>query len=210
MIVERAIRLRLALLLAASLAPPTILAQTTGRMDGRVTDPAGAPLAGVMIIATSSKLPGEEHATTDDRGGFRLLALPPGDYRVVAQLDGFHPAERAGVRVPLGGSVVLDIGLVPAFAEKITVSDRAPIIDATSAARGVELAKEVIDVLPVPRSSGVIVSPTAEGAVTLASLSPGVVPALFGAPRVAGGTLNENRYLVDGLDTTEPTRGHAG
>jgi outer membrane receptor protein involved in Fe transport len=185
-------------------------AQTTGRIDGRITDPAGAPLAGVMIIATSPKLPGEEHAATDDRGGFRLLALPPGDYHVVAQLDGFHPVERAGVRVPLGGSVVLDIGLVPAFAERITVSDRAPVIDATSPARGVEMTREVIEVLPVPRSSGVIVNPAAEGANTLGSLAPGVLPGRFGAPRVAGGGVNESRYLVDGLDTSDPVVGLGG
>jgi hypothetical protein len=194
----------------ASFLAPIGAAQTTGRIDGRVTDLAGAPLAGVSVIATSPKLPGEEHAITDDRGVFRVLSLPPGDYQVVALRDGFHPTERAGVRVPLGGSVVLDLDLVPSFAERIMVSDRAPMIDATSSVRGIDLTREVIDVLPVPRSSGAIVNPNAEGANTLASLAPGVLPARFGAPRVAGGGVNENRYVVDGLDITSPHRGNAG
>ena len=151
-----------------------------------------------------------QQTATDERGVFRLLALPPGDYQVRAEFEGFHPFEQPNVRVPLGGSVVLDIGLTPAFEEQITVPGRPPVIDATSAARGIELSREVFDALPVARSSGVIVNPSSEGANALGALAPGVVPGPRGAPFVAGLTLGENRYLVDGLDTTNPQRGSAG
>ena len=147
---------------------------------------------------------------TDERGTFRLLALPPGEYTIVAELDGFHVVEQANVRVPLDGSVVLDLSLTPGFEEKITVAEVAPVIDATSATRGVELSREVFEVLPNARSTGLTVNASTEGANTLANLAPSVVPDHAGAPRFAGHGIHGNQYLVDGLDVTDPHRRMAG
>jgi outer membrane receptor protein involved in Fe transport len=186
------------------------VAQTTGRIDGRASGPQNTPLAGVRVTASSPSLPGTVRAVTDARGDFRLLALPPGEYRVLAEVDGFHPVERREVRVPLDGSIVLDIALTPAFEERVTVQGSAPVIDATSVSRGVVLPSEVFEALPIARSSGVLVSPNAEGANALAVLAPGVVPTGTGVPRSAGSGLSENRTLVDGLETTHILFGGAG
>jgi outer membrane receptor protein involved in Fe transport len=153
---------------------------------------------------------GEQRAITDERGAFRLLALPPGSYRVVARFDGFHTLEQAEVRVPLDGGVVLDLGLVPAFSETISVPGRPPVIDAASSARGTELPRETFEVLPSARSTGIALSPSTEGAITLGALAPGVVPGRTGSPRIAGLGINATRYIVDGLDISDPNRGGAG
>jgi hypothetical protein len=195
---------------AGLLVALALSAQTTGRIDGRVVDPAGGPLGGATLTATSASLPGAQRATTDERGAFRILALPPGDYRVAVELDGYHRFEQGDVRVPLDGAVVLDLLLTPDFEERITVSDRAPVIDATSSARGVELPRELFETLPLARSAGLGVNPSTEGAITLANLAPGVTPGPQGAPFVAGSGPSENRYLVDVLDATDPHWGFAG
>ena len=88
----RFLRLAPLALLFASVAS----AQTTGTVLGVVTDAStGKPVAGAVIIATSPALQGEQAAVTDNNGAFRLPQLPPGEYKLAVQLDGYKPAGRA-------------------------------------------------------------------------------------------------------------------
>ena len=72
--------------------------QTTGSISGRVADPAGTPLPGVTVEATSTSLQGTRTAVTDRNGAFRFPAVPPGAYRVQATLSGFRTVEKDGDR----------------------------------------------------------------------------------------------------------------
>jgi Carboxypeptidase regulatory-like domain len=65
-----------------------------GGMEGRVSDDAGAPVAGVRVLATG---PGAATAATQSGrdGSWRLVALAPGSWRLRAQRPGSLPATRA-------------------------------------------------------------------------------------------------------------------
>ena len=75
---------------------------TGGSITGRVTDPAGAPVAGRMVVAF---VDGQDHATrstwTQDDGSYRIQGLLPGWYQVAVPWstpggsDTFH---RTGVK----------------------------------------------------------------------------------------------------------------
>ena len=75
---------------ATLLAASSLAAQTTGRIEGRIRDDAGAAIPGVAVVATAETLPGEIRVVTDQGGAFRLVSLPPGVYLVKAELDGFN------------------------------------------------------------------------------------------------------------------------
>ncbi|MEP6769422.1 MAG: carboxypeptidase-like regulatory domain-containing protein, partial [Acidobacteriota bacterium] len=70
-----------------------VLAQTTGGISGRVRDEESRPVTGVLVTARSPSLQGTRTASTDRDGHFRLPALPPGDYDVKAEREGFHLVE---------------------------------------------------------------------------------------------------------------------
>ncbi|HEY3171980.1 MAG TPA: carboxypeptidase-like regulatory domain-containing protein, partial [Thermoanaerobaculia bacterium] len=70
--------------------------QTTGAIQGTVTDSSAAVLPGAAVEARSASLQGVRSATTDSRGGYRLPALPPGTYTVKAFLAGFTTVEKTG------------------------------------------------------------------------------------------------------------------
>jgi len=61
-----------------------------GVIAGVIRDPRGAPIAGASVAAINieTALPGSSISApvtlTDDRGGYRLFGLPPGDYAVAA------------------------------------------------------------------------------------------------------------------------------
>ena len=76
------------LFLAALLAVPSVPAEARGQglmgaLVGTVKDPSGALIPGALVRITSPALiGGARETTTSDRGVWRLLALPPGQYRV--------------------------------------------------------------------------------------------------------------------------------
>ena len=66
-----------------------LLAQDTGRISGRATDPVGAVIVGARITLTRTGL--DRHAITDEQGNFTFSTLEPGDYHVRAEAKGFAP-----------------------------------------------------------------------------------------------------------------------
>ena len=104
--------------------------QTTGNIEGRLTDPSGAALPGVTVEATSPQQQGVRVATTGRDGSYRLPALSPGSYRVRAALDGFRTSEKTAT-VPLDATAVVDLTLEPAAAEAVVVTGEAPLLAST-------------------------------------------------------------------------------
>ena len=67
-----------------------LLAQDTGRITGRVTDPVGAVIVGARLTLTRTAGL-DRHAVTDGQGNFVFVALEPGDYQLQAEAKGFAP-----------------------------------------------------------------------------------------------------------------------
>src|SRR5512142_3299703 len=86
----------LVLALGAGIATVAV-AQTTGDIEGTVSDQNNAPLPGVTVELRSPALLGTRTTVTDGAGRYRLPALPPGTYTVTGALSGFTKAERPGV-----------------------------------------------------------------------------------------------------------------
>jgi iron complex outermembrane receptor protein len=85
-------------------------AQSTGSITGIVTDGAtGKPVAGVVVVATSPAVPGAQTAVTDAKGSFTVPNLPPGQYKLQTNLDGYKPETRADLG--LGENVALRANL---------------------------------------------------------------------------------------------------
>jgi outer membrane receptor protein involved in Fe transport len=185
----------------ALLVVPAAFAQTTGRIDGTVTDDQDAPLPGVTVTVSSPSLQGDRLQVTGADGQFRFLALPPGSYSLKAALEGFTPLEQTGISVGLDRTVTLSVEMSPGFGEEVTVSGAAPIIDTSSTTSGASFGEELFQELPTTR--------TFQG---LAFAAPGVVSGGLGDlnPSIGGASAAENRYVVDGLDTTDGAFGTSG
>ena len=76
------------------LVPVAAFAQTTGTVDGTVTDQSNAPLPGVTVELTSPNLQGTRTAVTSADGRYRFPSVPPGPYKVTAELAGFGKVEK--------------------------------------------------------------------------------------------------------------------
>jgi outer membrane receptor protein involved in Fe transport len=192
------------LLCAFACSRAVTIAQTTGDIEGTVTDNSGAPLPGVTVVATSPSMQGSRVTNSDRQGRYRLLTVPPGNYRVKASLDGFETIEDA-VTVSLDATATLDLKLGLIVREAITVSGEVPMVDVTSTTAGTNYTSEVIAKLPVQRNYADIVRAnpgvnTDNGGTQGRSL----------ALTVYGATSLESQWIIDGVNTTNVIRGFQG
>jgi outer membrane receptor for ferrienterochelin and colicins len=104
--------MRLFVLSTALLAPAVILAEGFGRIEGTVTDKeSGNPLAGVNVIIKHTSL----GAAADGDGNYSM-AVPAGEYEVVATMMGFRAVTREA-RIAENETSVLDFKLEESMIE---------------------------------------------------------------------------------------------
>jgi len=199
-------RYRFSLVLAACLLliAPIVVAQTTGNIDGTVTDQSGGVLPGVTVELSSPALQGTRSATTAADGRYRFVALPPGNYRVTAALSGFGPVQK-NATVQLDSTATVNLQMQLAAAEKITVTGEAPIVDVTSTTTGTNYTAQVMNRLPVGRNYAEIVR-SQPGVQSDSGETQGRGLALS----IYGATSAENLYLIDGVNTTNVIKGFQG
>jgi hypothetical protein len=178
-------------------------AQSNGTIVGVVSDAAtGKPVAGALVIATSKALQGEQTAVSDARGQFNITALPPGDYKLSAQLQGFKPAERADIRLRVDFTLRANLAMVPdsvQMEEQVVRTGTAPAVNIGSAEVGTIVSKDFLASVPLTSRSfenAALIAPTATRDPLGISF--------------AGASSPENNYIIDGLRVADPNTGQLG
>src|SRR4029077_15373224 len=82
-----------------------------GVMEGLVTDPQGAVIAGVDVTVTSLETNVSVTAKTNNAGYYRVVDLVPGRYLVHFELAGFAPLDINGIQVVGGQAQRVDTKL---------------------------------------------------------------------------------------------------
>src|SRR6266478_4031230 len=121
------------LLLAVSLmvSLPALAQKITGDISGTVQDTTGAVVKEAKVTATNYATGETRSATTSDSGFYRILELPPGNYKVTAIAPGFKTSAR-DVQVALSMVTQSDFQLQPGqVSETIEVEGAAPLVETT-------------------------------------------------------------------------------
>lgn len=163
------------------------IAQTSadGSIRGVVRDEQGAVLPGVTITATSLDAPGTHTATSGAEGEYRLLNVPPGQFLVEAELQGFAKYVRDNIVMRAGVNLPLDITMrVGSVSEILEVKGDTPMLESTSAVQAVNISGEFQRALPLSTKRSWIES---------LDLTPGVVSTEATSSTVQG-------YSIHGAD----------
>ncbi len=164
---------------------------TTGSISGRVLDPSGAALPGVTVMATNTETGLQRTSVSESAGGYLLSLLPPGRYRVEAELAGLGKTSLPNVTVLLGNNTNADIRLSPQVTETLTVTASAPVVDPTQSGITQSITEKQIENLPI----------LSRDFSQLAQLTPGINTTFNGGITANGGRGITSDFNIDGANS---------
>ncbi|HEX4439393.1 MAG TPA: carboxypeptidase regulatory-like domain-containing protein [Thermoanaerobaculia bacterium] len=185
--------LGLALLFSASLA----FSQTTGSISGVVRDSNGAPLPGALVAISGPQLPLGRTVTTRADGVFQFQNLTPGNYSLRAEIQGLGTFTQEVV-VAINKDTEVRPVLRATAQEEVTVTAATPLVDTKATDIATVTTRETLQKLPLARTfSGTF------------QLAPGVIDSGVAISNTnvgvnAGGGRQDNTYLYDGVNVTNP------
>src|SRR5688572_25090283 len=186
------------LVVLAMLLPALALAigEQYGRITGIVYSPDGATLPGVKLtLSSKSLIGGARNLISAEDGSFTFNTLAPGSYELKAVGPKLKTYTKSGIPVSAGKTASLFIAMEFATetSDITNVISEKPVIDQGNMTQGGTFTAELASDVPTGRSYQ-----------DVATFLPGVIDVNGGNPDIHGGTFRNNRYLVDGLDVTDP------
>src|SRR5438445_2791239 len=167
-----------------------------GAINGTVTDPSGAVVAGANVKATNSGTGVTLSTVSTSDGQFAFQDLPLGTYKIEVSASGFRPAANDNVTVTAGGAYTVPVKLAAGSAGTtvVEVSAAALTLDTTSATQDNILTTEAVQDVPM----------NGRDFTQFAAVQPG-----YGGYSVGGfGSLNGTRanqmnWQIDGVDNND-------
>ncbi len=177
-------------------------------VTGTVADATGAivPAAQVSIRNTGTNV--TLKAETNSAGIYYIPALPPGEYDVTAEKQGFRPARVAGLRLTVGLTATVNLTLeVGTVAEAVEVRATQVQLEAQSSGLGKVVEQRRVVELPL----------LGRNPLALAATAPGVIPSygqrgtgqdivgVSTTSQINGGLMQQNGVLIDGGESRGTT-----
>ncbi|MGI8642035.1 MAG: TonB-dependent receptor domain-containing protein [Pyrinomonadaceae bacterium] len=174
-----------------------IFAQSTvtGGIVGKVTDPQGAIVPNVTVVATNIGTNQETTVTADSDGGYRFANLQPGTYTVKITGSGFGDFLQESIVVEVGQVTTLNVPLsIAGQTATVQVTAEAPVINTNDNSNSTNINQTSINELPI----------NGRRASNFALLAPSTVPdGTFGLISFRGISGLLNNSTVDGGDNNQ-------
>jgi Carboxypeptidase regulatory-like domain/TonB-dependent Receptor Plug Domain len=176
------------------LSAGALWAQGSGKVEGRIRDQAGAPIANAQVT-----IPGTAFgALTNNQGYYFFNNVPVGTVAIRAAFVGYKSAEAQGIRVLAGQTVTQDIQLeqTPFQVDEITVTAAAvPLVPRDEVTTKQRLDGAYVEALPADRIENIL------------AIQPGVVATVGNSISIRGGRSDQAATYVDGVPTSPGFRG---
>jgi hypothetical protein len=196
MAVDRLLRASVLLLTGLLASIPLFAQKITGDISGTVSDPTGAAVSGVVVNALNLGTNEKATATTSDTGFYRIVNLPPGQYRLTVEASGFKGMERQAT-VSLALVTESNFSLVVGTrAETVEVQSVAPLVETTEDRLSTLFDDKVVADLP---NNGRDFNNLLDG-VPGVQRSPG---GGFQSLNINGQRATSNNYAVDGIPNND-------
>lgn len=182
-------------LCVVALALPALAQNPTGTLTGRVSDDKGEALPGVAVTVSSPALQGTRTAVTSINGDYIFRFLPPGDYTIKFELQGFSTLETTKkISAAQTATVNAEMPLAQ-VAEEVTVTGSYETISQSSQVAAT-ITYDLINKLPVANNINNFAALTAG--------TTGTGPS--GNLTIAGAMSYENLFLVNGVAVMDNIR----
>ncbi len=177
---------------------------TTSTIEGTVTDPNGAVIAGATVKASGATLAAERSVATNSEGFYRIVALPAGMYTLTISQSGFANATY-NLELTLNRTASFDVQLKVGGATtgQVTVTSELPLLEPNASSTGLTVTPQQIQDLPV----------NGRNYLDLLQLVPGVAinrqSSGDNANPVLGERSGNNNFFIDGHPNKDTVNGGA-
>ena len=138
------------LVLVLALCTGGLLAQSTGTIQGIVTDPSGAAVPKAAITVRNLATGEERSFTTDESGLYAVPSLPVGRYSVTAKAPGLQTTAVNDVVLEVSRVVQEDFRLaVAAAAQTVEIAATAPVINTATTSVGTTVDQRTVQEIPL-------------------------------------------------------------
>lgn len=179
------------------LVPTMVLAQAevSGRINGKVTNAQGQPVAGALVEVASTALGIERKATTASNGEFFFALLPTGAYTIAVTAPSYQ-SQAYEVRLGIGQTIPLEVQLAPgeAVTEEITVTGTASALETTATGERLSYSHDVEELPLINRTleNVALLAPNISFGPTADTIS------------IAGAPSFDTTVLLDGAEVSDP------
>jgi hypothetical protein len=183
-------------------ARPTSAQETTGTIQGVVTDQTGAVLPGVAVVVRHVQTGRTNEFVSNEAGRYLAASLQPGTYEVTFSLSGFQPIVVRGIELHVNDRQEVNGKLGVGVTETVEVSAASQFVQPSPAVQTL-MGPTQVQELPLNNRNF----------VQLATLVPGVSSDLgdevgIGLTNVVsisvnGGRRNAVNWLVDGVSNVD-------
>jgi len=191
-VVNRILTVLFSSLLIIASASFAFAQETTGSIEGTVSDISGARIPGATVKVEGAAF--TRTATTNSDGFYRMLQVPPGVYKLTVVADKFSSSTVEAVNVVLGKTTPVPVTLkVGSVQEQVVItSDDVARIDPSDNKIQTNITSRVIDSLPkgTNMTSLLKVSPAARA------------ESKSGQFQVDGASGSENSFIIDGQEVS--------
>lgn len=195
--------------MVAVAAPASAQDYSQVNATGRIQSTGGQPIAGATVTVTSNDQGFTRTVTTGSDGAFRVPSLPQGTYTFSIEASGFDTFVDNAVNLTQGNAAN-QFTLAPANAADGTASGdivvtgrRTQVVDFDRNTTGAVInVGELATRVPVSRdiTSVVLLAPGTTSGDTAFSTSGGLLG--INLPSIAGSSVSENSYYINGLNIT--------
>ena len=167
---------------------------STGKIEGRVRDQAGAPIVNAQVFVVGTAF----NALTNPQGYYFINNVPASTVAVRAAFIGYKSTQVEGVKVLAGQTLTVDVQLEQTavqIQEITVVTQTQPLVPRDEVTTKQRVDGQFADKLPVDRLGDVL------------KLQPGVTQDNFGNLSIRGGRNNEAATYIDGVPVQAGYRG---
>ena len=142
--------LRIAILAGLVSVVASVAYAQQSSITGTAVDDTKAVLPGVSVTATDQEAGRQVVAITDDKGEYRLLNVPPGNYTIQAELSGFATVVLRNVEILVGQHATVPLTMKLAqVSETLTVVGETPLVDTSSSQVAGNVDRRQMEQLPL-------------------------------------------------------------
>src|SRR5215213_8180354 len=193
----------LVVLLLLGFSQTAFAQEITARIDGQVTDPAGAVVTAATITLTNTKTGEVRTIMSDDNGSYTLTQVQPGTYDMSVRAAGFKEYLSKSLEINVNDRKTINVPLeTGAVTESVTVTAEAPLIQTSPTVGDVVENRRVVE-MPLNNRNFMQLLTLVPGVTSSGSSEIGIGLTNVVDFSINGTRRNSINFLVDGVTNTD-------